>query len=149
MIRSSRLWLLVVVAALLGSVVTSSLVSIAQATGGAQVRAGAIAWEYKLIYRVRSWEKANEGTVSLMGIPIQQRSFWWKFSEWTNFDGDTELPAGTKIETLISKLGSDGWELVSAAPVSSFAGSASAGNSDMALAGATSEMLYWFKRPKR
>jgi hypothetical protein len=46
-------------------------------------------------------------------------------------------------------LGSDGWELVSAAPVSSFAGSASAGNSDMALAGATSEMLYWFKRPKR
>jgi hypothetical protein len=84
-----------------------------------------------------------------MGIPIQQRSFWWKFSEWTNFDGDTELPAGTKIETLISKLGSDGWELVSAAPVSSFAGSASAGNSDMALAGATSEMLYWFKRPKR
>jgi len=139
----------VLVVAVLASVVTATVISRAQAPATASARGGASGWEYKSIFRQRGWSKTSKQAVVVMGVAVPQNSFWYEFEDWTTFDNGTKLPPGTEIKTVMAKAGSEGWELVSVTPISSFAGSSVTGNDSTALAGATSEMVYWFKRPKR
>ena len=82
-------------------------------------------------------------STNAVGLPTT--GYWYKFANWETSVGDQQLPAGTDMRVVANQLGADGWELVSVTPVSTFAGdSTSAG-----VGGATTELLYWFKRPKK
>lgn len=131
--RIIKFWALV---ALLVGAVGISVVSRAQAQGKSS-----LAWEYRLISRSRGWSQPM--TKNVVGLPTT--GYWYKFENWQTSDGDKDLPAGTDIKILAAQLGAEGWEMVSVTPVSSFAGD----SSNAGVGGATTEMLYWFKRPKR
>jgi hypothetical protein len=139
---------LLVVVALFGATGTASLVSRAQAQAPAHGPAGGGAWEYRNIFRERGWHTKTTTRV-LAGVPIPSNGYWYEFEPWTTYDGETQLPAGTDVKALIARLGSEGWELVSVTPISSFAGQSFNGSDDTAVAGATTEMSYWLKRPRR
>ena len=83
------------------------------------------AWEYKTIVIVRS---------------AQSNSNW---SDWAEVSGDVikSLSLPVAVPKKANELGEQGWELVSITAVSN-----NAGGTD--LAGFTSQISYWFKRPK-
>ena len=83
------------------------------------------AWEYKTIVIVR---------------PAQSNANW---SDWADVSGDVvkTLSLPVAVPKKAKELGEQGWELVSITPVSN-----NAGGTD--LAGFTSQIMYWFKRPK-
>ena len=106
------------------------LISVVWAVYGKQQKAATSnqAWEYKTIVIVRS---------------AQSNATW---SDWAEVSGDVvqTLSLPVAVPKKAKELGEDGWELVSITPVSNNAGGA--GGSD--LAGFTSQIMYWFKRPK-
>ena len=86
------------------------------------------AWEYKTIVIVRS---------------AQSNATW---SDWAEVSGDAAktLSLPVSVPKKAQELGEQGWELVSITPISNNAGSATGSD----LAGFTSQIMYWFKRPK-
>lgn len=101
------------------------------AYGQGQKSPGVQAWEYKSITIVRS---------------AQSNSVW---SDWVEVTGDIvkTLPLPVSVPKRSKELGEQGWELVSITPISNNAGGFSnSGAND--LAGFTSSLMYWFKRPK-
>lgn len=89
------------------------------------------AWEYKSIVIVR---------------PAKSNNDW---SDWAEVTGEQvkTLPLPVMVPKKAKELGEQGWELISATAVSNNAGgSGNAGYND--LAGFTSQIIYWFKRPK-
>jgi len=131
--RSIKIWAIV---ALIVAAVGISIASRAQAQAKS-----AVVWEYRLISRWRGWTQPM--SKNMVGLPAP--GYWYKFEDWNTADGDKDLPAGTDMKAVASQLGAEGWELVSVTPVSTFAGdSANAG-----VGGATTEMLYWFKRARK
>lgn len=135
--------------AALGALVIAALgvplVSSAQNTPKAAAVGAAGGWEYRQVFRKRGWSQ-KQSTVVVLGVPVPKTAFWYDFEEWTTFDGDTKLPAGTDIKVLLNRLGAEGWELVNVAPISSFAGDSSGSNAPVSLAGATTELAYYLKR---
>lgn len=135
--------------AALGALVVAALgvplVSSAQNTPKAAAAGVAGGWEYRQVFRKRGWSQ-KQSTVVVLGVPVPKTAFWYDFEEWTTFDGDTKLPAGTDIKVLLNRLGAEGWELVNVAPISSFAGDSSGSNAPVSLAGATTELAYYLKR---
>lgn len=92
-------------------------------------RATAQRWEYRSIFIVR---------------PAQSGA---QFTSWAEVlpDGTIkELPLPVSAGTKANQLGNDGWELVSIVPMSA---NACGTNGD--CAGFTSQVMYWFKRPKQ
>ena len=141
----------VLAAALVGATVTVSVVSRAQAPQAAAAKppvggkpAGVAAWEYKQVFRTRGWHKTTQ-KVEVFGVVGTRDSYWYEFDDWVTNEDGTKLAPGTDMKTLLMTLGTQGWELVSVTPISSVAGA----NESTAMAGATSEMLYWLKRPKK
>ena len=94
---------------------------------GKQQKTAAVtqAWEYKSIVIVRS---------------AQSNANW---ADWAEVSGDVvkTLPLPVAIPKKAKELGEQGWELVSITPISNNAGATD-------LAGFTSQINYWFKRPK-
>ena len=82
-------------------------------------------WEYKSIVMVRS-AKSNAD-----------------WSDWAEVSGEDvkTLPLPVSVPKRAKELGEQGWELVSVTAISN-----NAGGTD--LAGFTSQLVYWFKRPK-
>ena len=81
-------------------------------------------WEYKSVTIVRSaFSNAD-------------------FSAWAEASGQSvkQLPLPVSMLVKAKELGEEGWELVSVTPVSGF--------SCPDCAGFTSQLNYWFKRPK-
>lgn len=137
--------------AALGALVVAALgvplVSSAQNATKATAAGAAGGWEYRQVFRKRGWSQ-KQSTVVVMGIPVPKNAFWYDFDDWTTFDGDTKLPAGTDIKVLLNRLGAEGWELVNVTPISSFAGDNSGSNAPVSLAGATTELAYYLKRKR-
>ena len=89
------------------------------------------AWEYKTIVIVRS-AKSNAD--------------WSDWVEVTDEQVKT-LSKPVMVPKRAKELGEQGWELISVTPVSNNAGgSGNTGYND--LSGFTSQIIYWFKRPK-
>jgi hypothetical protein len=90
-------------------------------------------WEYRTISVVRAAEHGAE---------------WTRWFE-TATEGRRELPRPVDTQAKIAALGEEGWELVGVTPISSNTGGHTTqgyGSSDMA--GFTSQLSYFFKRPK-
>lgn len=90
-------------------------------------------WEYKVIILNRSAESNAPYTI------------WQEVSA----DGATTLTGPVSGVAKMSELGNQGWELVAVVPISNNAGGFSPdgrGSSD--IAGFTSQLNYYFKRPK-
>ena len=106
------------------------LLSTVWAVYGKQQKAAPVnqAWEYKTIGIARS---------------AQSNADW---SDWAEISGDAikTLPLPVSVPKKAKELGEQGWELVSITPISNNAGGAGGSN----LAGFTSQIMYWFKRPK-
>lgn len=88
-------------------------------------------WEYKVIVIVR---------------PAQSNATW---SDWAEISGEQSrtLQLPVSVPKKAKELGEQGWELVSITPISNNAGgSGSSGYND--LSGFTSQIMYWFKRPR-
>lgn len=89
------------------------------------------AWEYKCIVIVRA-AKSNAD-----------------WSDWAEVTGEQvkTLSQPVMVPKKAKELGDQGWELISVTPVSNNAGG-SGGSGYNDLSGFTSQILYWFKRPK-
>ena len=90
-------------------------------------------WEYRSISVVRAAESNSE------------------WSRWFDVTADArkELPRPVNVQAKFAELGEEGWELVAVTPVSNNTGGHTTqgyGSSDMA--GYTSQLSYFFKRPR-
>lgn len=83
-------------------------------------------WEYKIIRQERGWEKST-----------QKNAPWFEASEWN-----------LSILPELSKLGEEGWELVTVIARSGVLGGFDGGMYSHDYAGFTSEQAWVFKRPK-
>ncbi len=92
--------------------------------GQEQRNTGKQTWEYKSIGIYRSALDNSE------------------FSDWYETSGQTgkQLPPPVSMPAKANELGDQGWELVSVTPISN--------RSCPDCAGFTSQISYWFKRPK-
>lgn len=89
-------------------------------------------WEYRSISIVRA---------SQTGAP---------FTIWNEVSPDgtaKELPLPVNVPARAKQLGEEGWELVSIVPISNNVCGGGATNAS-SCAGFTSQIMYWFKRPK-
>ena len=86
-------------------------------------------WEYKSIIIVRE-VRSNA-----------------QFSDWVEITGGVvkQLPGPVSVPVKANELGEQGWELVSITPISN---NACGGSTNAECAGFTSQILYFFKRPK-
>lgn len=96
-----------------------------QGTGN---RPAAIKWEYKTIVIVR---------------PARSNADWSDWAEGTGAESKT-LPLPVSVPKRANELGEQGWELFSMTSVSN-----NATGTQGDLAGFTSQIVYWFKRPKQ
>ena len=90
-------------------------------------------WEYRWIIVVRAAESNAE---------------WVKWYD-NSSEGRKELPGPINTNAKAAELGDQGWELVAVTPMSNNTGghvTQGYGSSDMA--GYTSQLTYYFKRPK-
>lgn len=90
-------------------------------------------WEYRWIVVVRAAESNAE---------------WVKWYD-NSSEGRKELPGPINTNAKAAELGDQGWELVAVTPMSNNTGghvTQGYGSSDMA--GYTSQLTYYFKRPK-
>jgi hypothetical protein len=96
---------------------------------GQKEKASITKWEYKCIVIVRQGRSNAD---------------WSDWAEMTGTEVKT-LALPVAVPKRASELGEQGWELFTITPVSNNAGGA---NSSSDLAGFTSQILYWFKRPR-
>ena len=90
-------------------------------------------WEYRSLVIVRRAESNSE---------------WTRWGE-ASAGGYQELPGPVNVSAKATELGEAGWELVTVTPMSNNAGghiTQGYGSSD--IAGFTSQVVYYFKRPK-
>jgi hypothetical protein len=91
---------------------------------GQEQKTGKQTWEYRSLVLVRGAFTSGD------------------FSEWWDRSGQNvkQLPLPVSMTTKASELGDQGWELVTVTPISN--------HSCQDCAGFTSQVTYWFKRPK-
>jgi hypothetical protein len=90
-------------------------------------------WEYRIVTVVRAAESGAD---------------WSRWYEGTR-EARKELPAPVQPIVRMSELGDEGWELVDVVPVSNHLGGATTqGYGTRDMAGYTSQLTYYFKRPK-
>ena len=90
-------------------------------------------WEYRWIVVVR---------------PAEANAEWVKWFD-NSADGRKELPGPINTNAKVAELGEQGWELVGVTPVSNHtAGHLTQGYGSADMGGYTSQLTYYFKRPK-
>jgi len=94
------------------------------------------AWEYKSIVITRGVSAEEVGSQARHADTF---SIWAEVSA----DGPKVLPLPVSVSARARELGDQGWELVAVAPMSSLVGTRGA-----SYGGFTTEIVYWFKRPK-
>ena len=87
-------------------------------------------WEYKTVRRDRVWQETRSQN--------NKRAEWLVAAEWD-----------VNIQTELTRLGEEGWELVAVAPRSSYLGSYHADGYSRDMAGFTDQETWVFKRPQQ